>query len=445
MTQKATTPTASKKFGPMRMVAGVTGRHMIVYYFATITSLLLFTFLPQAQPFILTEILQIPESQQGTLSGNVAFFAEIIILASIGGWGVLSDKFGRRLVFGAGFMLMGIGLYLTASVTTITMLYIYRGLVALGSAAATTMIATVIADYVIDEDRGKGAGFQGIGNGIGALLTVFVLLRLPQIFQEAGSSPTEAAQQTYLIAAIIAGVSAVIMWVGLQGRTRLQTEQKKSWLQRSREGFGAARDPGVALAYAAAFVSRGDLAVVGTFFTLWVTTYGTTEAGLSAAEALTSAGIIIGISQAVSLLSAPLFGIMADRMNRATAVLIALAISGVGYGSTIFVTSPLSGMIFLSAILIGLGEISGVIASGVLIAQQAPRDIRGSVIGVFSFCGAIGILAATGIGGQLFDHWRPQGPFLLFSLFSFIALLWGLTIRHKIVPLYEQISGADRH
>lgn len=437
--------TPSVKFGPMRLTEGVLGRHMIIYYLATVTSLLLFTFSPQAQPFILTELLGIPEAEQGVLSGNVAFFAELVILVSIGGWGVLSDKLGRRLVFGAGFLLMAAGLYLTASITAVFQLYLFRGLLALGSAAVTTMIATVIADYVVDEDRGKGAGFQGIGNGLGALLTVFLLLRLPDIFQSAGNTPTEAARSTYLIAAAIAGISAIIMWAGLQGRTNLQKEQQKSWLQRSREGFGAARDPGVALAYAAAFVSRGDLAVVGTFFTLWATTYGTREAGLSAAEALASAGAVIGISQTAALLAAPVFGLMADRMNRVTAVLIALAISAVGYGSTLLVDSPLSGTIFLSAALIGLGEISGVIASGVLIAQQSPRDIRGSVIGVFSLCGAIGILAATGIGGQLFDNWRPQGPFLLFSGFSMVTLLWGLTIRHKIVPLNERIEGIGGH
>ncbi|MEM7110983.1 MAG: MFS transporter [Chloroflexota bacterium] len=438
MTASTSSP---KKFGPLRLMPGVGRRHITVYYLATITSLLLFTFAPQAQPFVLTEILGIPESQQGVLSGNIAFVAELVILASIGSWGVLSDRLGRRPIFAAGFLIMAVGLYLIPQATTVFQLYLYRCIFALGAAAGTTMVATVIADYVVDEDRGKGSGMQGIGNGIGAMLTVFVLLRFPEIFQESGSSPTEAAQSTYLIAAIIGIISAIVMWLGLQGRTEQQIEQKKGWLQRTREGFGAARDPGVALAYAAAFVSRGDLAVVGTFFTLWATTYGTTEANLSAAEALATAGLVIGISQGVTLLTAPIFGIMADRMNRVTAVLIALALSGIGYGSTIFVESPLSGFIFISAALIGLGEISGVIASGVLIAQQAPRDIRGSVIGVFSFCGAIGILAATGIGGQLFDSWRPQGPFLLFSFFSFVALIWGLTIRHKVVPLNEDIES----
>jgi MFS family permease len=427
------------------MMPGVMSRHMIVFYLATVASLLLFTFIPQAQPFILTEILGVPEAQQGVLSGNIAFFAEIVILLSIGTWGVLSDRIGRRFVFGMGFILMSVGLFLTPSVTSVAMLYLYRGIFAVGSAAVTTMLATVIADYVVDEDRGKGSGMLGVGNGIGALLTVFVLLRLPQVFQNAGNSAASAASQTYLIVAVVAGIAGILMWLGLQGRTRAQTEQQKSAVQRFREGFGAARDPGVALAYAAAFVSRGDLAVVGTFFTLWATTYGTTEAGLSAAEALATAGAVIGISQSMSLFTAPVFGIMADRMNRTTAVSIALFISFIGYGSTYFITNPLSGMIFVSAVLIGLGEISGVIASGVLIAQQAPRDIRGSVIGVFSFCGAIGIMAATGIGGYLFDHVLPQGPFLLFSFFSLIVFIWSLIVRNRIVPLNEKIELGSGH
>ncbi len=433
------------RFGPLRLTPGTTKRHLLVYYVASVMSLVLFTFAPQAQPFVLTELLGIAEAEQGVLSGNVALFAEVVILLSIGGWGVVSDRLGRRIVFGAGFLLMGAGAYLTASVESVLELYLFRGIFALGASAVTTMLATVIADYVIDEDRGKGSGIGGIGNGLGALITVFVLLQLPEIFENGGASAVEAARRTYLIAAAVGLLTALVLWIGLKGRTNLQREQKKPWTIRTREGFLAARDPGVALAYAAAFVSRGDFAVVGTFFTLWVTTYGTTEAGLTTAEALAAGGIIIGVSQGVVLLSAPLFGVIADRLNRVTNVLIALAISSVGYGSTILVDDPLGGMIYVSATLIGLGEISGLIASGVLIAQQAPRDIRGSVIGVFSFFGAVGVMTATGIGGRLFDSWRPQGPFLLFSFFALLVFLWGLTIRNRVVPLDEEARFAGGH
>lgn len=430
----------NKKFGPIRLMPGVTVGNMFTYYFATVASLLLFTFLPQFQPFLLAEVLNIPESEQGVLSGNLQFFAEIIILLSIGAWGTFSDKAGRKIVFSIGFVLMGLALYFYPTVNSIVMLYAFRGLFALGSSAVTTMISTVIADYAIDEDRGKASGFQGVGNGIGALLTVFVVLQLPKSFVADGMSEFEAGRITYLAMMGIAIASAIILYIGLQNRTQTQQEQKKSFIDIAKEGIAAASDPGVALAYMAAFISRGDLAIVGTFFTLWVVTYGTTQKGLTTAEALSTAGIIIGISQTMALITAPIFGILSDRMNRANAVIIAVALASFGYGSTIFVTDPTGPSIFIVAALIGVGEICGVIASGVLIAQQAPRDIRGSVIGIFSLCGTFGIMTATGIGGQLFDNWLPQGPFLLFSALGWVVVIVGLIIRNRIVPKNENTN-----
>lgn len=435
-----------KKFGPIRLSPGVMRYNMLVYYISTVTALLILTFNPQAQPFLLTEILGIPESQQGVLSGNLAFVGEIVILLSIGAWGTLSDKIGRKFVFAAGFLITALALFLMPGVTSVTMLYVYRSLFALGAASISTMLATVVADYAINEDRGKASGLQGIGNGLGAMITVFVALQLPRIFMGNDMSALAAAQRTYWLVAGVGVVTAVLLIIGLQGRTPVQKEQKKSIWQMSKEGFAAAKDPGVLLAYMAAFVSRGDLAIVGTFFTLWVVTYGTTTGGLSAADALARAGIVIGISQLTSLIFAPIFGIMADRINRVTAVLIAVSLSAIGYGSTLLVTDPTSGsVIFFVAILIGLGEISGVIASGVLIAQQAPVEIRGSIIGIFSLCGAFGIMVATGIGGQLFDHWKPQGPFVLFSVFSLFVVIFGLVIRNRVVPLNETLESISGH
>ncbi len=61
------------------------------------------TFVPQAQPFILTEILRIPAEQQGQLSGYLGLAQTIISLIMPGIAGTISDKTGRRLVYAAGF------------------------------------------------------------------------------------------------------------------------------------------------------------------------------------------------------------------------------------------------------------------------------------------------------------------------------------------------------
>jgi MFS family permease len=426
------TDSTQRKFGPVRLVQGVTFTNMLTYYMATVLSLFLMTFMPQFQPFLLTDFLKIPESQQGVLSGNLAFVSELVILLSIGAWGTVSDKTGRKFVFSAGFLIMSVGLYLYPTVNSITVLYLLRGLFALGAAAVTTMVATVIADYAINEDRGKASGLQGIGNGLGAMLTVFLVLQLPKIFMGGGSTATSAGQLTYWIMAGTGILAAIILGLGLQNRTQVQKEQKKSILKIAQEGIVAAKDPGIALAYMAAFISRGDMAIVGTFFTLWIVTHGTSQAGFSTAEALSRAGMIIGIAQTAALITAPIFGFLVDRMKRANATILAVMLASIGYGATLLVKDPNDPIIYLVAALIGVGEISGVISSGVLIAQHATSEIRGSVIGIFSLCGTIGIMVATFIGGQLFDNWLPQGPFVLFSVLGVVVVVLGLILRKKI-------------
>ena len=72
-----------------------------------------------------------------------------------------------------------------------------------------------------------------------------------------------------------------------------------------------------------------------------------------------------------------------------------------------------------------------------LIAQQSPERIRGSVIGLFNLFGAIGILVASKVGGVLFDNWRPAAPFILFGCLALVVLLWGLAVHAQVVPAEE--------
>ncbi len=73
----------------------------------------------------------------------------------------------------------------------------------------------------------------------------------------------------------------------------------------------------------------------------------------------------------------------------------------------------------------------------VLIQQQTPAAIRGSVIGFFGLCGAVGILAASKFGGWLFDVWTESGPFVVFGLLSFVLAAWAMFMRNGIRPVRE--------
>jgi MFS family permease len=424
----------------LRLLPGVSPLNLTTYYYAALSGLCLFVLLGAIQPFVLTNILNVPFSEQGRVTGRLGFFQELTLIATIGLFGVLSDKIGRWLIWVGSFIVIGLSYWLYPSAGSVDQLLVFRMIFAVGAAAYSGMLSTVLADYVVNEDRGKATGYMGVCNGVGAMLAVTVMLNLPRVFQRHGMEFTQALRLTFYIAAIIAAVSAMVLLFGLKRGVVAQATERKSFEQLACEGLLAAKDPGVALAYVAAFVSRGDLALVGQFLVLWLNKYGLEEAGLREGDAVKQAQLAIVIVQAAALLAAPLVGWMADRLNRVVAVVIAVSIAAVGYSSLFFIQDPMGGAMKVALLLVGVGEIGGVIASQALIAQQAPRAIRGSVIGVYGLCGALGILTAFSVGGYLFDHWRESAPFFLFGLFGAIVALWGWLIRRQVKPPLQERS-----
>jgi MFS family permease len=394
---------------------------------------MLASYQPQMQPYLLTEFLHEPVERHGRISGMLNFWQEILIIVVVALVGPLSDKIGRKPLMAGGFFIMAGAFALLPHATTVGELLGYRLIFGVGVACVTVQVVTLLADYVANRSRGKAAGFQGVMNGIGAMIAVFLLMRLPAIFQRGGSSAVEAGFQTYYLVAGVSALIGIAMVFGLKGgRPRAAVESRQSFGELARAGFGAARDLRIALAYGGAFLSRGNLTIVGTFLALWGANYGTETLGLARSEAMARAGMLMGIAQSVALLSAPLFGLMADRIDRVKALGIAMAFSAIGYGGTFFVDNPYGGLMIGLAIFIGLGEVGCIITSGVLIAQQSPEHNRGAVIGTFNMCGAIGILAANVVGGWLFDHWREPGPFVAFGLLALLMMVAAFTLaRHE--------------
>jgi MFS family permease len=422
----------SRRFVGINLAPGINGFNMSTFYWACLTGILLSTFVPQLQPYLLTERLHIPTDRQGVVSGNLSFWGEVVIILLVGVWGTLSDRIGRRPILAAGYLIMSAGIMLYPRAESYGELMMARVTFAAGVAAYSVMIVTLIADYVQDDSRGKATGMLGFFNGFGAMITVLVLLRLPAMFQAQGQSPAEAGYSTYYIIAAMTLITAILMWFGLGKNETRHGEQGGSLLKLGREGLMAAKDPGIALAYAASFVARGNLAIVGTFFTLWLANHGTTELGMNRADAMVKAGSLIAITQGVALISAPFFGILTDRINRISALNLTLLLAFLGYGGTIFVENPFGMTMIACGILIGMSEVGCIITSSVLIAERSPARIRGSVIGMFNLTGAIGIMVASKVGGMLFDSWREAAPFVLFGVFALFVLIWGIIVKRRL-------------
>ena len=211
--------------------------NMVTFYWAALTGILLQTFVPQMQPYLLTEFLEIPEGEQGVVSGNLSFWGELVIIAMVGVWGTLSDRIGRRPVTALGFLIMSAGVFAYPQARTYEALLLVRLAFAAGAAAYSVMLVTLVADYVSDDSRGRATGLMGFCNGVGALITVMLILRLPKMFQDAGQTPIEAGFTTYWIIGGLTLFTGILMWLGLQDREVRQEERQQPLLAQIREGL----------------------------------------------------------------------------------------------------------------------------------------------------------------------------------------------------------------
>ena len=425
----------------INLAVGVRALHMSTFYLACFIGIMLTTFVPQMQPYLLTEALDLPQAEHGAISGDLSFYGEIAIVIAVLFWGPLSDKIGRRPVMAAAFALAALSLILYPRAESYAELLVARLVFAVGLAAYSCMAITLIADYAQEDSRGKATGLHSLMNALGALVTVFLLLRLPAMLQGGGTDSLQAGIDTYHIVCAVTAITMLCMWLGLKPRDGGPRESSPGFATLLREGFAAAKHPPIALAYGSAFVARGNLAIVGTFMSLWIANYGTFELDMTRADAMARAGIVLGATNLAVLIAAPLFGVLTDRINYITALMIALGFAAVGYSSTWLIDNPLGGAMFICAAVIGIGEVACIVTSGVVIAQESPERIRGSVIGFYNLSGALGIMVAAKVGGMLFDSWREAAPFILFGALALVVLLWAAIVRSKMPAAEEEADS----
>jgi len=420
----------NEKLGPIELAAGISRFNAITYFYACFICIGVLAGMNFIQGYILTEMLAIPRSGQGTISGNLAFTQEIIAILLVALFGMLSDRIGRRPVMVFGTMVVSLGFALYPHATSITELFIYRAIFAIGAAALSSVLAIIVNDYPQERSRGKLISLHSVLNALGVAAFAILLGRLPTVFTSNGYDPITSGQYTMLLVAALTFVSGLIFLRGLKGGTPEKHPNKPSLRELVTVGLESARNPRIALAFGATLLARADVSVNGIFISLWAVTSGT-ALGLSAGEAIKKVVLVIVITNLLSIVWAFIFGSMIDRINRVTAMVIAMALGTVAYGSMYFVDSPLNYSNLPFFILISASAIGTVIATSSLIGQEAPIRQRGTVIGFSAFFGAVGILAATKFGGQLFDTMGPRGPFLLIAATHATLLLAAITVRIK--------------
>ncbi|KZK73985.1 MAG: MFS transporter [Pelodictyon luteolum] len=425
-----TTTPNEKKIGPVILAPEVLPKNAWTFLYAAFVSIGLVTFVSIGQAYILNEHLHIPIDQQGTISGNLVFWTEVVALLFFVPAGVVMDRIGRKPVYIAGMLLLAISYSLYPYSTTIAALTLSRVIYALGIVAVTAGLATIMVDYPAERSRGKLIAVTGFLNGLGIVTLNQFFGGMPEKLIARGFTGIEAGTIAHLSIAALALVTALVLALGLKGGTPVRKEERPPLKALLRSGVAHAKNPRILLSYGAAFVARGDQSIIGTFLPLWGITAGIAM-GMEPAEAVRKGTLIFIISQAAALLWAPVIGPLIDRWNRVTALTVCMGLATLGYLSLVFIENPHDGFSIIFFVLLGIGQISSFLGAQSLIGQEAPRAERGSVIGMFNISGAVGILIITTIGGRMFDMFSPKAPFLVVGAINMLVMLGGIYVRLK--------------
>ena len=421
--------TSGKKFGPIWLTPGVSKFNAATMLYGSFSTLMALSFMNFVQPYMLTEVYQIPQDQQGALTGDLQAVQEIIVILLMGFVGAYSDEVGRRILYSIGFAIVGLGYFIYPLAADELQLYIFRSVFAVGAAMVPVMLSSCIVDYVQNVSRGKWVGIGSVFNGLGVLVMSLVLSQTPKWYQAMGSDSVDAGIYAFWTIAAISMISAVILQLGLQGKTKnaAKSAEDNNLLERLSKGLKAGRNPKLALAYGAAFIGRGDLVIVAAFFSLWVVQVGVNN-GIDSSDAQGRAGIMFGLVQLSALLWAFIMGVIVDKIDRVLALSFGMTMATIGYGAMAFVPDPYSSSFIFFCILLGIGETSVVISGGALLGQEAPLKYRGAVVGVFGLLGGVGILFASKVGGEIFDAISRTAPFVMMAIMNGILALCALYV-----------------
>lgn len=421
--------TRGSRLGPFWLTPGISRGNAVSYFISAFMFVTLVTFVNFLQPYVLNDMLHVPAEQQGSVTGLLNFFQEGTALLLMGIVGALSDRAGRRNLCVLGLLIWAAGFALFPTAQTLPELYVYRFVIAVGTATASVMVIATMQDYPQESSRGKWGGTNSFITSFAILLVSLVLARVPGMLEASGYSPSMAGRLTFWLGAAGALTAALVVRFGWH-TGRLASEQApRSPFAGFMEGIRSARaNRRLALAYCAGFAARGDLVVIGAFFSLWFVRAGA-EQGIASGSALARGGMTLFALQVATWIWAPLFGSLLDRMDRVRGLALAMTLAAAGYFAIGLVENPFDARAAVPAtFLLGIGEISAVVAGNALVGQEAPLRIRGAAIGLFSLFGTIGILAATLVGGFVFDRIAYTAPFTMMAAVNALVAVLAMSV-----------------
>ena len=139
--------------------------------------------------------------------------------------------------------------------------------------------------------------------------------------------------------------------------------------------------------------------------------------------------IVLVIMSLVYSLSAYPIGILSDRMDRVTILILGLLLLILADLALAFASGITSVGIGVALWGLHMGFTQGLLST--LIAETAPAELRGTAFGMFNLVTGVALLAASVIAGALWDASGPQATFLVGAGFALVTAVALVPVRER--------------
>lgn len=350
--------------------------------------------LPGANPYLIGEALGIYGLTQGLL--QIPF-------------GLLSDRFGRKIMIVLGLLLFALGSAIAASSSSMSGIIVGRALQ--GAGAVGAVILAMVADLTSEKNRTKAMALVGITIGASFLIALVAgpiaasLVGVPGIF--------------WLMAGLgVVGIAITLFAVPTPRKLEVHrdAETVPAFFQsvlRDRTLLGL--DIGIFALHA--MLTASFLVVPG----LLRTALGVAPHGEWIVYLLVLLASVVVMAAALRF----------ERRGGAGGIFLGAVVS-LGVSNVLLMWDGGNAIALIVALIVFFSAFNILEASlPSLVSKAAPARAKGTALGVYSSMQFLGIFAGGAIGGFANQQWGTSGVFVLTTALALIWLFAALTLRPR--------------
>jgi MFS family permease len=327
------------------------------------------------------------------------------------GWGMLMDRFGPRIVLLAGSSILGLGLVLASRAATVEQFQLLYGvLVGAGGGAIFAPLMATVAGW-FDRQRSLAVSLVSAGMGVAPMTVAPIAAVL-------------VSKYDWRFSQLLIGLT---VWVLLLPAAFLVRRAP------GLVGTGAARGAGEPqMTLRSALASPQFIVLALVYFLCCATHSGplfhTVSYAISCGLTVTAAVSIYSVEGMAGLVGRIAFGLLGDRFGAKRTFVSGLLLQAAAVGCYMLVRQQFA--FYSVALVFGFAYAGIMPLYAVLIRENFPLSIIGSVVGAASLASSMGMALGPLAGGLIFDTYGTyRWPYVASVVFGLGAAVIMLTFR----------------